>query len=66
MGRTSVNPHSLLSCNDAATNCQNHVEAVLQLQGRSGDRQVTGAELALAPFSVYIMCTHYDNALTAN
>jgi acetyl-CoA acetyltransferase len=63
-GDLPVNPHGgLLSCNHAATNYQNYTEAVLQLRGQAGDRQVEGATLALATCSAGISSTHYATVL---
>jgi len=66
-GELPVNPHGgLLSCNHAATNYQNYVEATLQLQGRAGARQVKDAKLALATCCAGIISTHYVTVLAAS
>ena len=63
-GELPCNTHGgALSCNHAGTNFQNYTEAVLQLQGRCGDRQVQGAELVLANGSAGILSTHYAHIL---
>jgi acetyl-CoA acetyltransferase len=63
-GDLPVNPHGgLMSCNHAATNYQNYVEAVLQLRGQAADRQVEGAKLALATSCAGIISTHYAQVL---
>lgn len=63
-GELPVNPHGgQLSCNHAATNYQNYVEATLQLRGQAGARQVGGAQVALATCSAGIASTHYVQVL---
>ncbi|MFT3866730.1 MAG: hypothetical protein QM729_20910 [Solirubrobacterales bacterium] len=63
-GELPVNPHGgLLSCNHAATNYQNYVEATIQLRGDAGARQVAGAKVALATSSAGIVSTHYAQVL---
>ncbi len=66
-GDLPVNPHGgMLSCNHAATELLNYVEAALQLRGEAGDRQVKGAELALASATAGIISTHYAQVLSKN
>jgi acetyl-CoA acetyltransferase len=66
-GEFPVNPHGgCLSCNHAATNFQNYVEATIQLRGQAGQRQVEGAELALATCCAGIISTHFATVLSKN
>jgi acetyl-CoA acetyltransferase len=66
-GELPVNPHGgLLSCNHAAANYQNYIEATLQLRGSCGDRQVDGAKLALATASAGIISTHYVHVVAVD
>ena len=66
-GELPVNPHGgLLSCNHAATNFQNYVEAVCQLRGDCGARQVADARLALVGTSAGVTSTHQVAILAAD
>jgi acetyl-CoA acetyltransferase len=58
-GALPVNPHGgALSCNHAGINHHSYVEAVLQLRGQAGERQVRDAKLALATATAGIVSTH--------
>lgn len=64
-GRLPVNPHGgNLSCNHAATNYMNYVEAVQQLRNECGDRQVAGAQIALASCHAGVTSTGYTTILS--
>jgi acetyl-CoA acetyltransferase len=59
-GELPVQPHGgLLSCNHAGTSYHSFVEAVVQLRGEAGARQVKNAELAFVGNSAGIFSTHY-------
>lgn len=64
-GELPVNPHGgSLSCNHGPTNLNNFVEAVRQLRGEAGDRQVNGARTALAAAGAGVLSVHYVSILT--
>jgi acetyl-CoA acetyltransferase len=64
-GDLPVNTHGgLLSCNHAPSNYFGYVEAVRQLRGQCGERQVKDAELAVAASMGGIISTHYVNILS--
>jgi acetyl-CoA acetyltransferase len=64
-GELPVNTHGgMLSCNHAATELLNYVEATVQLRGEAGDRQVKGAKVAFAGATAGIISTHYATVLS--
>jgi acetyl-CoA acetyltransferase len=66
-GRLPVNPHGgSLSCTHAPTNFLNYIEAVWQLRGQAGERQIPDARLALAASGAGIVSTHYVSVLAAD
>lgn len=66
-GKLPVNPHGgMLSACHAAAEFPNYLEAVWQLRGQAGARQVKDARLALATCAAGIMSTHFAHVLSVN